>query len=299
VPFAALEDPRAAGSQPLIVDHEIVTLPSIATLKALRQENSNRPPARGRVAVLADPVVDAADSRLPPAAGRKARLPSPQGDGRSALGASPDLERSLRDVAPEDGLAGLTRLKGAGREAEIIAALVPPERRLIARGFDATRALATNPLLANYDSVHFATHGIINPVRPELSGLLLSLVDQHGEPQPGFLRAHEVYNLRLPVDLVVLSACRTGLGKELKGEGLVGLSRGFMYAGARRVAVSLWKIDDEATAELMGHFYRAMLRDNLAPAAALQRAQVAMWKSRRWRSPFFWAAFVIQGEWRR
>jgi CHAT domain-containing protein/Tfp pilus assembly protein PilF len=300
VPFAALEDPRAAGSRPLIVDHEIVTLPSIATLKALRQENSKRPSARGRVAVLADPVVDPSDARLSPSASRIARSPSSQsGDRRSVLRASPGLEQSLRDIAPDDLQASLTRLKGAGREAEMIASLVPAEQRLIARGFDATRELATSPLLANYDSVHFATHGIINSVRPELSGLMLSLMNQNGEPQPGFLRAHEVYTLRLPVDLVVLSACRTGLGKELKGEGLVGLSRGFMYAGARRVAVSLWKIDDEATAELMGHFYRAMLREQLAPATALQRAQVAMWKGGRWRSPFYWAAFVVQGEWRR
>jgi CHAT domain-containing protein/tetratricopeptide (TPR) repeat protein len=299
VPFAALEDPRAAASQPLIVNHEIVTLPSIATLKALRQENTNRPPARGRVAVLADPVVDPADSRLSRPAGRSARSPSRQsGDRESVFRASPDLEQSLRDVSADDMQAGLARLQGAGREAEIIAALVPADQRLIARGFAVTRELATSPRLANYDSVHFATHGLINPVRPELSGLMLSLIDQNGAPQPGFLRAHEVYNLRLPVDLVVLSACRTGLGKELKGEGLVGLSRGFMYAGARRVAVSLWKIDDVATAELMGHFYRAMLREKLAPTAALRRAQVAMWKSRRWQSPFYWAAFVIQGEWR-
>ena len=147
VPFAALEDPRAAGSQPLIVDHEIVTLPSIATLKALRQENSNRPPARGRVAVLADPVVDPSDSRLS-LPNRSVRSSSSTAtDRRFALRASPDLEQSLGDITPDDTQAGLARLKGTGREAEIIAALVPADQRLIAHGFEATRELATSPLL--------------------------------------------------------------------------------------------------------------------------------------------------------
>jgi len=97
---------------------------------------------------------------------------------------------------------------------------------------------------------------------------------------------------------VVLSACETGLGKEISGEGLIGLTRGFMYAGASRVVASLWKVSDVATAELMTDFYRAMEKDNLPPAAALRAAQIAMWKQRRWHQPYYWAAFQIQGEWK-
>jgi len=108
----------------------------------------------------------------------------------------------------------------------------------------------------------------------------------------------EIYNLRLPADVVVLSACQTGLGKEIKGEGLVGLTRGFMYAGAQRVVASLWQVDDLATANLMKRFYRGMLKDGLRPAAALRAAQVEMMNQKRWSSPYFWAAFVIQGEWK-
>ncbi|MGI8997186.1 MAG: CHAT domain-containing protein, partial [Pyrinomonadaceae bacterium] len=119
-----------------------------------------------------------------------------------------------------------------------------------------------------------------------------------GQPVAGFLRLNEIYNLKLNAELVVLSACRTGLGKEIKGEGLIGLTRGFMYAGSPRVVASLWKVDDVATAELMKRFYQKMLRDHLRPAAALRAAQVEMWRQPRWQSPYYWAAFQLQGEWK-
>ena len=111
--------------------------------------------------------------------------------------------------------------------------------------------------------MHFATHGFVDYERPELSGLVLSLVDRNGQPQEGYFRLHDIYNLKLSADLVVLSACNTGLGKEIKGEGLIGLTRGFMYAGAGGVAASLWKVDDEATAELMTRFYEGMFQEGL------------------------------------
>ncbi|MGH9835404.1 MAG: CHAT domain-containing protein, partial [Blastocatellia bacterium] len=146
--------------------------------------------------------------------------------------------------------------------------------------------------------VHFATHGTLDSQNPELSAIVLSLVDQQGRPQDGFLRLHDIYNLNLPAELVVLSACDSALGREIKGEGLVGLTRGFMYAGAARVAASLWKVDDEATAELMAQFYQRMLNDRMSPAAALREAQIAIWRQPRWNAPYYWAAFVMQGEWK-
>lgn len=133
---------------------------------------------------------------------------------------------------------------------------------------------------------------------PGLSALVLSLVDEQGKAQDGFLRANEIYNLNLPAELVVLSACQTGLGKEIKGEGLVGLTRGFMYAGAARVVVNLWSVSDNATSELMGEFYRKMLKEGQRPAEALRTAQIKMWKQKQWASPYYWAAFTLQGEWR-
>ena len=149
-----------------------------------------------------------------------------------------------------------------------------------------------------YRIVHFATHGVLNTQRPALSGLVLSLLDPAGRRQDGFLRLHDVYNLQLAADLVVLSGCQTALGKEVGGEGLVGLTRGFLYAGADRVVASLWQVDDESTAELMKRFYRAMLRDGRRPAEALRAAQLELAADRRWSAPFYWAGFVLQGEWR-
>jgi CHAT domain-containing protein len=152
--------------------------------------------------------------------------------------------------------------------------------------------------LSQYRYVHFATHGLLDNDRPGLSSLVLSMVDEQGKPQDGFLRSNEIYNLKLPAELVVLSACQTGLGKEIKGEGLVGMTRGFMYAGAARVVVSLWNVNDKATAELMTKFYEKMLKGGARPAAALRAAQVEMWMQKQWQSPYYWAAFTLQGEWR-
>jgi CHAT domain-containing protein len=139
----------------------------------------------------------------------------------------------------------------------------------------------------------------VNFEHPELSGIVLSLIDERGQPQDGFLRLHDIYNLNLPAELVVLSACETGIGKQIKGEGLIALTRGFMYAGAPRVVASLWKVNDRATAELMAEFYSQMFTHGRTPAAALREAQRKLSQDRRWRrSPYYWAAFVIQGEWK-
>ena len=164
--------------------------------------------------------------------------------------------------------------------------------------FEANRATAMSDQLSQYRYVHFATHGLADSERPELSTIVLSLYDEQGRPQDGFLRAHEVYNLNLPAEMVTLSACETGLGKLTKGEGLVSLTRGFMYAGAARVVVSLWSVNDRATAELMTKFYRRVLIEGERPASALRSAQVEMWRDKRWGAPYYWAAFTLQGEWR-
>ena len=159
--------------------------------------------------------------------------------------------------------------------------------------------MVTGGRLSEYRIVHLASHAFVNSDHPELSGLALSLVDRRGTAVDGFLRLHHIYNLKLSADLVVLSACQTALGREIRGEGLVGLARGFMYAGAPRVVASLWTVDDQATAELMKRFYREMLGPRRQrPAAALRAAQIGLWKSARWQSPYYWAAFTIQGEWK-
>ncbi|MBI3951876.1 MAG: CHAT domain-containing protein [Acidobacteria bacterium] len=201
--------------------------------------------------------------------------------------------RSARQV----GLNGFPRLAYTRQEADHILQVVPGERSLKAVDFAASKQAALSAEVGRYRILHFATHGLLNSEHPELSGLVLSLVNEQGELQDGFLRLHDVYNMRLGADLVVLSACHTALGKEIRGEGLVGLTRGFMYAGAPRVMASLWDVSDVATARLMKRFYDEVMKKGMRPAAALRAAQVSLWQERRWKSPYYWARFIFQGEW--
>jgi CHAT domain-containing protein len=296
VPFAALpEINRSYGTygtyrtegQPLITNHEIINLPSASVLAVLRREAAGRKTSDRSVAVFADPVFHGSDPRV-------GQLSKGQSPAVEATGAASEVKRS----ATESGLLDFVRLRFSRQEADRIIRFASEGRRLEAVDFAANRATATSPELARYAIIHFATHGLINNQNPELSGIILSLVDEQGRSRNGFLRLYDIYNLKLAADLVVLSACQTALGKEIKGEGLVGLTRGFMYAGAPRVVASLWQIDDRATAELMGRFYEAMFRQGLRPAAALRSAQVSMWKEKRWQAPHSWAAFTFQGEWK-
>jgi CHAT domain-containing protein len=296
IPFQALVVPgkvdgndaaaklQTSDQVPLILDHEIVNEPSASALALVLSETAQRKQAARSVAVLANPVFEADDQRVK-RSGQQTAQPTPGNQ----------IKEAFRDVGIGDGLR-IPPLPASGVEANAIMALVPWGTGYKAEGFDASRATITRPELGQYRIIHFATHGLVDYEHPELSGLVLSLVDENGKPQDGFLRLHDIYNLKLSADLVVLSACNTGLGKEVKGEGLMGLTRGFMYAGAGGVAASLWKVDDEATAELMKRFYEGMFSRGLTPAAALREAQLSMWRLKRWHAPYYWAAFVIQGQ---
>ena len=299
IPFEALPSPGPATSNGpesfLVARHEIVNLPSASALDVLRQEFGGRAPAPRTLAVLADPVFERGDRRVRVAAGKRS---APQVDAGRTV-AVRELTRSVGDVSDKGTTISLTRLPFTRQEAAALFALASPGQRMRALDFDANRMTVTSGDLSQYRFVHFATHGILDTAHPQLSGLVFSLVDPAGNDQNGYLSAADAFNLKLSADLVVLSACRTALGKEIRGEGLVGLTRAFMYAGAPRVVASLWRVDDVATAELMKRFYQGMLgRQKLRPAAALHEAQLAMRKQARWRDPFYWAGFVLQGEWR-
>ena len=284
VPFAALSiGTDAKNYRPLVLHHEIVNLPSASTLAIQRQGLSNRKPAPKGIAVIADPVFSLSDSRLK--------------SGMRATAAN-DTRRIEHLPGGPGGQLSIRRLPFTRREADQILAVASPGANFKAVDFRANRSVATSGELSQYRYVHFATHGYLDTARAGLSAIVLSMVDEQGQPQDGFLRSHDIYNLKLPAELVVLSACETGLGKEIKGEGLEGLTRGFMYAGARRVVVSLWNVNDRATADLMQSFYTGMLKGNKTPAAALRAAQLRMLQTRQWQSAYFWAPFVIQGEWK-
>ncbi|MEW6212689.1 MAG: CHAT domain-containing tetratricopeptide repeat protein, partial [Acidobacteriota bacterium] len=286
IPLGAL--PAPGGDRPLILDHEIVNLPSASVLAVLRRDTAERAPAARAIAVLADPVFDKNDMRI-----KGYRTRTLKGSERSL---AIDLQRALRgfDLVRDEGT--ISRLPFTRKEADAIFATAPPGAGMKAVDFNANRELATSAELSRYRIVHFATHALLNGEHPELSGIVLSLVDEHGRSRDGFLRLHDIYNLNLPAEMVVLSACKTGLGKEITGEGLIGLTRGFMYAGAKRIIASLWKVDDWATAELMKRFYKKMLVEKLSPAAALRAAQIEMLRQPKWRAPYYWAAFTLQGE---
>lgn len=287
IPFEVLLISGSAGSTAPPVSHlsrnEVVYQPSASTLAQLR--NIRRPTPSKSVAVFADPVFDIHNSKISPTA-----VP---------LTAKEKLIGSLRDIGDDDFT--LPRLTYSLKEAEAIIAVAPPDSWMKAVGFQANRAAATSPALRQFGIVHFATHGIVNDKHPELSGIVLSLVNERGEQEEGYLTLHDIYGLDLPVRLVVLSACRTGIGKSVRGEGLIALTRGFMYAGAESVVVSLWRVDDEATAELMKRFYNHMLGPNkLPPTQALRQAKLEMQAhtQERWRAPYYWAGFVLQGDWK-
>jgi CHAT domain-containing protein len=283
IPFGMLPVPARGGAKsgaaPLLAGHEIVNAPS-ASVVALQRRLPHRAPAPDVVAVLADPVFDAGDPRVTARAGKGATA----GDGKRS-----------RERSPE---ASVPRLPWTRREAEAIAAVVPAGESLLALDFRASRETALSPALSRYRIVHFATHGVIDSRTPALSGLMLSRVGEQGAPREGFLGLGDIYNLRLGADLVVLSGCETALGKQVRGEGLVGQTQGFLYTGASQVVASLWRVEDRATAELMSRFYRGLLVERRTPAAALRLAQLAIRDDKRWRSPYYWSGFVLQGDWR-
>ena len=278
IPFSALATPNTDGYQPLLVEHEIVSAPSSTVIATNRETMGDRAPAPRRLAVLADPVFTASDPRV---TGQPAAAPSE----------NRDIERALRDF----DLNAIARLPHTKIEAEQLLALAGGGKTA-AFDFSADRDWVTNNAASSYQYVHFATHGFANSENPELSGLVLSLLDENGNSQNGFLRLADIFNLNMPAEMVVLSACQTGLGENVGGEGVVGLTRGLMYAGAERTVLSLWNVSDEKTAELMVAFYANIWEGGMTPVAALRQAQLAMWEAGN--HPYYWAAFGVQGEWR-
>lgn len=292
LPFAALSNAKVArtvgtGKQTpatssfLIETNEIIYLPSASVLPLLRENKNRQKQPKNLIAILADPVFSADDSRLKP-------------DSKS----NPVPVMSEARIILPNLRSDFSRLEESRKEASAISELALSGERFLALDFAANLSAVTSENLRSSRIVHLATHGTVNSQFPELSSIVLSLVNEKGKPQEGLLRLQDVYNLRLDADLVVLSACETALGKEIKGEGIIGLTRGFMYAGAPSVVASLWKVEDSATAELMMRFYRRMLKEKLPPSAALREAQIAMLKEVNTAHPFFWAGFTLQGDWK-
>jgi CHAT domain-containing protein/Tfp pilus assembly protein PilF len=306
VPFAVLPIPGSSAAKepdPLIAEHEIVNLPSASVFAVLReQRKSGSSPIKKEAAVFADPVFDRRDPRVRmnpvQLASRERRPERTEGLSETPVNVANTLARSAADAHLEQhGEFHLPRLAFSREEANAILSVAPRGSSMEALDFDASRRLAMSGELGQYRVLHFATHALVDNIHPELSGLVLSLVDRKGTPVDGFLALEDIYNLDLSAHLVVLSACDTALGKEISGEGMISLTRGFMYAGVPRVVATLWNVNDLATAKLMARFYQAMERDGMKPAEALRQAQLTMWKQRSSSAPYYWAALVLQGDW--
>lgn len=283
IPFAGMALPRGRQPLPVLVSrYEIVMLPSASALATLRTVTANRPQAKPLAAIFADPVFEANDSRMRSAHSHFTAAAKPPSDLRTAMR---DVNRS----------AVIRRLPGSGDEAKAIREALGKNEVLVVTGFEATREKVLSGMLSQYRIVHFATHGVIDAKHPEMSGLILSLLDDRGRRIDGYLRLGDIYKLRLSADLVVLSACDSAMGKDLESEGIIGLPRGFLHAGAKTVIASLWKVEDSATAELMKDFY-ARIHNGASPAEALRGAQLEMSRSPDWSAPFYWAGFVLQGD---
>jgi len=286
IPFVRLDGPielKNPAEFLLIGKHEIIGLPSFSALKAIRAEKNSQSSPDKLVAVIADPVYSASDDRVKidtqsPATVRAAAKEYPQ-----------QVPIALRGNGP-------ARLAHSSAEADAIVSAAPRGTTMVAKGFDANRQTAMSSQLRQYQIVHFATHGFLDSENPELSSIVLSMVDRNGVTQNGLMPLHDIHSLDLSAQLTVLSACQTALGKDIKGEGFVGLTQSFMSAGSKSVVASLWKVDDRATAILMADFYRSMLQQGMTPAAALRSAKLRMMQDKQWRAPYYWAGFVLQGE---
>lgn len=279
IPFQLLPGP---SGNPLIANYEIVNAPSASILGQLREEKQERPANTKVLAAFGDAVFRSNYAQF-------------KNSAPSDVPASVAMERGLEvdaDSLEPDKIRSLVYSK---YELEYLRNIAG-KAALVATGFKASRAVLKKTDFSQYDILHFATHGLLDPKDPKKLGLYLSMVNEAGQDVDGFITMQDVYNLRVPVSLVVLSACRTGLGEDVRGEGLIGLTRGFMHAGASSVVASLWRVDDEATAELMKHFYTNMLQKGMRPAAALREAQNTLRQDPHWSSPHYWAGFTLQGE---
>jgi CHAT domain-containing protein/tetratricopeptide (TPR) repeat protein len=287
IPFQVLPSP--VNDESLIVSKEIINAPSASILGELQQEAAQRQTPANLLAAFGDPVFDTNRSET-----RNTNI-----NGQDVMAAA-RLRSALHDTDLNDGtfdLSKVGRLFYAKHELDRLRE-VAGEKALIVSDYSATRERFLSTDLTQYAILHVATHGLFNPKRPEASGLLLTNVGQGEQHLNGFIGLHDIYELRAPVRLVVLSACQTALGKDVRGEGLLGVTRGFMYAGASGVVASLWQVDDEATAELMKVFYENMLQQGMRPSDALRAAQNSIRQQPKWRAPYYWAGFTLQGEYR-
>lgn len=279
----------------LIKSNEVIYAPSASVVGAIKQQRAK---ATGRaILVIADPVFNSNDARAQKRTGAPATDAEVRGLGIQSAVADVAGTNPAPPNATMEGLP-LSRLNGTRTEAEEISKLAKTSggQADVWLDLDANEDNLGTRDISKYRIIHVATHGLLNAERPQFTGVVLSLVGN--KTHDGFVRTDEVFNLRLGSPLVMLSACETGLGKEKRGEGVMGLTRAFMYAGAPTVGVSLWSVADKSTASLMTDFYKRLLSTGEGTtSSALRGAQLAMIVGKKYSAPFYWAPFVLVGDW--
>jgi CHAT domain-containing protein len=284
-PVSALPLPNSTDDKPILLSNEVVYEPSASTLLLIAKNEKQAKTAAKNLLVFSDPVFSEDDSRF-----------TNNSETAQNLNEDSELKDKLRFA---ESLNSLPRLTESKDEGDSILRVADSSKSDIFTGFAATRERFLSANVSDYKILHFATHGLINETRPELSGIIFSRFNENREKLDEVVRLQDIYGLNLHADLVVLSACETGIGKEEKGEGLLSLNNGFLQVGAKTVLSSLWKVEDSATVELMKNFYEILANENTTSAKALQKAQIKMWESGRYKSPFYWAAFTVQGDFTR
>lgn len=282
-PLGVLPNPLRTDDEPIIATNEVVYQPS-AQLAASFLGRKPKESVSKDLLILSDGVFTSDDPRI-----KSDLADADAAASRSGSGGHSRMVESLN---------GLSRLTLSQHESDSIVNLIGDAKSDVFTGFSATRGRLLQTKVEDYKILHFATHGLMDEKRPELSGLVFSRFDETGTPVDAIVRLQDIYLMRLNADLVVLSACETGVGKHVRGEGLISLNNAFLRAGAKTVVSSLWKVEDGATLELMKHFYAAMIDEKLPPPAALRKAQLALRRNPRYSSPFYWAAFTVQGDFR-
>jgi CHAT domain-containing protein len=284
-PISALPSPEDELNKPFIFTNEIIYESSASMLQLIRSfRNLSTPPEKDFI-VYSDSVFSKNDERL---------------TNPDYLVSLKDSENNKSSLALEENahisLDNLERLDKSRNETENIFKNFEINNSTIVSGFDANRTNFQKKHHNNYKVLHFATHGLLNEEIPELSGIVLSQFDRDGRKQNGLIWLEDIYNLNLSADLVVLSACDTGIGKDVKGEGLMSLTNGFLQVGAKSVISSHWKVDDEATVELMKIYYEILAKEKVSTSRALQLAQIKLAENPKFQFPYYWSSFTIHGD---
>lgn len=288
VPFAALSNPTSLENYvPLITTHEVISIPSISSIFVMRQKptkQKNNVNDVVSVAAFADPIFTLNDPRIK-------KIQKPLKENAEEI-AHNNVQRVIGKMSAFRG-AELTRLHWTRNEVMQLKKLSPNSKVWL----DDQATLSELMKIGSYDFdvLHVASHGVFNLEHPELSGIILSLVDKNGNKIPSFLNSKDVLNLKAP-EIVVLSACSTSLGKDVPGEGVVGLAQSFICAGAKKVITTLWNINDQATSVLMEKFYENLLIKKMSVGESLRQAQIHMFQTQQYKHPYYWSAFTIQGE---